>query len=73
MTRNHPPAEQRGRALRNLVIAGSVLLGSTVAAACTPHDVGVKHPCPDLSVRGAVALAKLGLTPDELKGQQHCR
>ena len=73
MTRNHPPTNKRGRALRNLVIAGSVLLGSTAVAACTPHDVGVKHPCPDLSIRGAVALAKLGLTPDELKAQQHCR
>jgi hypothetical protein len=73
MTRNHPPTRQQGRTLRNLVIAGSVLLGSSVVAACTPHEVGVKHPCPDLSIRGAVALAKLGLTPDELKAQQHCR
>ena len=73
MTRNHPTTEQRRRGLRNLVLAGSVLLGSTVVAVCTPHDVGVKHPCPDLSIRGAVALAKLGLTADVLKAQQHCR
>ena len=49
------------------------MLGSTVTAACTPHTVAVKHPCPDLSVRGAVALAKIGLTPDELKAQPHCQ
>ena len=73
MTDNHPTTEQRRRTLRNLVLAGSVLLGSSVVAACNPHEVGVKHPCPDLSIRGAVALAKLGLTPDELKAQQHCR
>ena len=55
-----------------MVVAAVIVLGTTVTAACTPHTVAQKHPCPDLSVRGAVALAKLGLTPKELKAQAHC-
>jgi hypothetical protein len=73
MTINHPPAGRRGSPVRRLRITGVVVLCATVITACTPHTVGAKHPCPDLAVRRAVALAKIGLTPVRLKEQQHCR
>jgi hypothetical protein len=73
MTSTHQLSDQRGSHLRRLRIAGIVVLSATVITACTPHTITVKHPCPDLSVRGAIALAKIGLTPELLKEQQHCR
>jgi hypothetical protein len=58
------------RARRSLIAA--VALTALVAAGCSTHDEDVRNPCPELSGRGAVALAKLGLTPRELKEQAKC-
>ena len=72
MTSNHPETGRPRSGPRTMLVAACLVLGTTMTAACTPHTVAQKHPCPDLSLRGAVALAKLGLTPKELKAQEHC-
>jgi hypothetical protein len=43
-----------------------------VLAACTPHHVAITHPCPAVSTRGAPQLAKVGLTPRQLKAHDAC-
>jgi hypothetical protein len=53
---------------RSLAFAVGVFL----LAACTPHHVAVTHPCPAVSTRGAPQLAKVGLTPRELKAHDAC-
>jgi hypothetical protein len=64
-------ADGRARRARASLIAG-IALTALVAAGCSTHDEDVRNPCPELSGRGAVALAKLGLTPRELKEQAEC-
>ena len=56
---------------RRSLIAAAVLT-AVVAAGCSTHEEDVQNPCPELSRRGAVALAKLGLTPRELRDQVKC-
>jgi hypothetical protein len=51
-----------------------------LAAGCSTHNEAVSHPCPTVSKgkavavsnRGKIGLAKIGLTPKELKAQQKC-
>jgi hypothetical protein len=57
---------------RPLIAFGVAVLAATVLTACRPHDESVQNPCPALSRLGAIAMAKLGLTPLELKQQQKC-
>jgi hypothetical protein len=57
---------------RPLIAAGVAVLAATALTACRPHDESVQNPCPELSRLGAIAMAKLGLTPLELKQQQKC-
>jgi hypothetical protein len=64
-------ADRKSMTGRRLVVA-AVALAVLATAGCRPHDESVKNPCPELSPRGAVALAKLGLTPRELKEQARC-
>jgi hypothetical protein len=63
---------QGGTSVRRLLAAGGVALAAVVVAGCTTHSESVQNPCSELSPRGAIALAKLGLTPDELKQQEKC-
>jgi hypothetical protein len=63
--------DDRGSAWVRKVGAVAGLL-AVVAAGCSPHEESVQNPCPELSPRGAIALAKIGLTPRELKEQQRC-
>jgi hypothetical protein len=73
MSNNDSLTERRGPRPRRMLVTALFVLSTAAVAACTPHTVAAKHPCPDLSVRGAIALAKLGLTPEELKLQEKCR
>lgn len=63
--RGHPGA-------RRLLAVVVVALTTTTVAGCTTHSESVQNPCPELSRRGAIAIAKLGLTPQELKQQEKC-
>jgi hypothetical protein len=72
MRTNDSRAERGWSGPRRMLVSALVVLSATVVAGCTSHAVAVKHPCPDLSVRGAIALAKIGLTPKELKLQEKC-
>jgi hypothetical protein len=55
-----------------LVRVALVLGAAAVASACTPHHEALTHPCPTIAGRGAIALAKVGLAPQELKAQEQC-
>jgi hypothetical protein len=48
------------------------LAAGAVATACTPHHEALMNPCPTIAGRGVIALAKIGLSPAELKLQQKC-
>jgi hypothetical protein len=52
-----------------------------LGAGCSTQQAAVSHPCPRSSVqgrtvaassRGAIGLAKIGLTPKRLKTQEKC-
>jgi hypothetical protein len=57
---------------RGLLAVAVVALVTATVAGCTTHTESVQNPCPELSRRGAIAMAKLGLTPQELKQQGRC-
>jgi hypothetical protein len=54
------------------VVLALVITASAAATACTPHHEAVTHPCPTIAGRGVIALAKVGLAPQELKLQEKC-
>jgi hypothetical protein len=70
MGNNHTASMQRGPGIR--CVLALVVLSMTAAAGCTAHRVAQQNPCTAVSIRGAVAVAKLGLTHKELKLQQKC-
>ena len=72
MRTNDSRAGRRWPGPRRVLVTALVVSSAAVVAGCEPHTEAVKHPCPDVSVRGATALAKVGLTPKELKLQQKC-
>jgi hypothetical protein len=55
-----------------LVVAALAVAAGAVATACTPHHEALSHPCPTVLGRGVIALAKVGLSGDELKLQEKC-
>jgi hypothetical protein len=55
-----------------LVLVALVIATVAAATACTPHHEALTHPCPTESGRGVIALAKVGLSGDELKLQEKC-
>jgi hypothetical protein len=57
---------------QRLVVAALAVAAGAVATACTPHDEALSHPCPTVLGRGVIALAKVGLSGDELKLQEKC-
>jgi hypothetical protein len=57
---------------QRLVLAALTLVAGVTAAACTAHHEALIHPCPTVAGRGVVALAKVGLSSDELKVQEKC-
>lgn len=75
-------SEKGGRWRALTAVLGSAALVSIAATGCSTHDVAVSRPCPAVTKggkaiaienRGAIALAKIGLTPDGLKAQVKCR
>jgi hypothetical protein len=62
------------------VFVVTVALGATTVSGCTKHNVAAVHPCPVVATkkvvtvanRGAIAMAKVGLTPKELKAVTTC-
>lgn len=64
---------------RRIAVTGALLLVTAVAG-CSTHDVAVERPCPEvtaddvaaISNRGAIGMAKLGLTPESLKARGDC-
>jgi hypothetical protein len=70
-----------GRARRVIALVGSSALFCVAATGCSTHNVAVSRPCfkvtGDKAVaidnRGAIAMAKIGLTPEGLKNQERCR
>ncbi len=76
-TRSLEPLNRRTRVLVALLFVAS-LVGT---AGCSTHRAAVTNPCPVVSKqgtivvtpnRGAIAMAKVGLTPKSLKTQQKC-
>jgi hypothetical protein len=72
--------ERRARSLRALV--GAVAALSLLATACSTHDVAATRTCTTVtkggkvvavSNRGAIGMAKVGLTPKALKLQEKCK
>jgi hypothetical protein len=71
---------RRARAKAAAGLTCLVLLLGAAAGGCSTHDVAVSRPCTivkagkavALSNRGAVAMAKIGLTPRALKAQEKC-
>jgi hypothetical protein len=55
-----------------MLVAAAAFLSTVAIAGCSPHTVSQQNPCSEASIRGAIALAKVGLTPKELKLQQKC-
>jgi hypothetical protein len=64
----------------NVAVAAIVLVGA-LASGCSTHDVAASRPCPDIkadkkaiaiSNRGAIGMAKIGLTPENLKAREDC-
>jgi hypothetical protein len=73
MTGNRRDRHRLGRGgFRRLLAAAVTALTVIAVAGCSTHTESVQNPCPEVSRRGAVALAKLGLTPQELKQQGKC-
>jgi hypothetical protein len=80
----NPAAHQQHRSLpmsRRHVIGVLALLTALAVSGCTPHTVSVTDPCRTvsgqgsivvISDRGAVGLARIGLTPRGLKAEQNC-
>jgi hypothetical protein len=68
-----PTTHKRATAARRALVACLLVLGTSILAACTPHQVSQVHPCAAPSSRGAPQLPKVGLTPAELKAQAKCR
>ena len=68
-----------GVSSRRAVAVGVLLLFGAVAG-CSTHDVAVERPCPEvtakkvaaISNRGAIGMAKVGLTPEALKAREDC-
>ena len=66
---------------RAAAAAGAVLLLGALLAGCSTHDEAVSRPCPEvtskkvaaISNRGAIGMAKIGLTPDNLKAREDCK
>jgi hypothetical protein len=58
---------------------GVLIAFSTLAAGCSSHNVAAYRSCPlaarvvAVSDRGAVGMARIGLTPEGLKRQTKCR
>jgi hypothetical protein len=48
------------------------LVAGALATACTPHHEALVNPCRPLPGRGVVALAKVGLSGDELEMHEKC-
>jgi hypothetical protein len=72
---DHPSLETGHRAAfarRRAIMAGVVILTAALTGACAAHREPLTNPCPTLVGRGAVALAKLGLSSKELKLQEKC-
>lgn len=73
--------EHRRRRGVATAIAGLSLFVGAVTTGCSTHDVPVSHPCTTVEGgkvvavenRGAIALAKVGLTPKGLKAQEKCK
>jgi hypothetical protein len=57
---------------QRLFLVGLALLAASTATACSAHHEALTHPCPTVAGRGVVALAKVGLSSDELKVQEKC-
>ena len=57
---------------RRVVALALVTVAGTVVTACTAHHEALTHPCPTVTGRGVIALAKVGLSADELKAQEKC-
>jgi hypothetical protein len=53
-------------------MAGVLIAVGAIATACTPHHEALTHACPTVVGRGVVALAKVGLSADELRLQEKC-
>lgn len=67
---------------RSLVILLTPALFAIAATGCSTHEVAVSRPCATVTRggkavaienRGAIAMAKVGLTPAGLKAQEKCR
>jgi hypothetical protein len=65
-------SHKRPATVRRALVVGVLVSGTSLLAACTPHQVAQTHPCATPSNRGAPQLAKIGLTPAELKAQAKC-
>jgi hypothetical protein len=68
---NHQASSERRGPGKPRILA-LVVLSMTAAAGCTTHSVAQQNPCTAVSIRGAIGVAKLGLTAEELKLQQKC-
>jgi hypothetical protein len=55
-----------------LFLAGVALVAGLTVTACAAHHEALTHPCPTVTGRGVVALAKVGLSSKELKVQEKC-
>jgi hypothetical protein len=62
-------------------VAVFALASAITVGACSTHRVAVTNPCPTLTKngvvvvspnRGAIGLAKIGLTPAAVKAQEKC-
>jgi hypothetical protein len=73
------PYRRRARTWRLLI--GTVGALSLVATGCSTHDVSATRTCTTvtngkvvaISSRGAIGMAKIGLTPKALKLQEKCK
>jgi hypothetical protein len=71
-THDPAPTHKCASLARRALAACLLLVGASMLAACTPHQVSQVQPCAVSSSRGAPQLPKIGLTADELKEQAKC-
>jgi hypothetical protein len=79
---DEPRQQTRRRVARGPRLAlGTLVALSILTAGCSTHDVAVSNPCRTtrggkvvaVSSRGAIAMAKVGLSPRGLKAQEQCK
>lgn len=70
------------RGTRTALLMCLLAMPTTIATGCSTHREAVSHPCTTVTKggkviavenRGAIAMAKVGLTPNSLKAQEKCK